>query len=312
MVCTHEVGHNIGAEHTHACVWADDPSLGFVGPGIDNCAGGCNPPAPSPNGPGTIMSYCHQTSNGTALYFHPVVLSQAINTGISNANCLTACTFDGCTDPTAFNYDPNAVTDDGSCCYVSGCVDASACNYNSSACFDDGSCLLPDGCTDPSANNYDPNALCDDGTCCFGDEIIVTVTTDIYPTETSWQLVDQNGVVVQSINAGDLTQSGTTYTWNFCPTSTDCYDFIINDTYGDGICCGYGNGSYSVTYNGVVVASGGSFASSETTSSISNCVTTVVGCMNQNASNYDPLATSSIAFGGIVNPNVGTRNLFYW
>ena len=48
MVCTHEVGHNIGSEHTHACVWADDPSLGFVGPGIDNCAGSCFPPAPPP------------------------------------------------------------------------------------------------------------------------------------------------------------------------------------------------------------------------------------------------------------------------
>ena len=86
----------------------NDPLLGFVGPGIDNCAGSCNPPASSPNGPGTIMSYCHQTNNGTALNFHPVVLSQAINPGIANANCLSACSFDGCTDPAAFNYDPNA------------------------------------------------------------------------------------------------------------------------------------------------------------------------------------------------------------
>ena len=30
------------------------------------------------------------------------------------------------------------------------------------------------------------------------------------------------------------------------------------------MCCSYGNGSYTVSYNGTVVASGGSFASSET------------------------------------------------
>ena len=150
------------------------------------------------------MSYCHVGGNGIALNFHPVVLSQAINPGINNANCLTACTFDGCTDPTAFNYDPNAVTDDGSCCYISGCTDPSALNYSSNACFDDGSCTFPVyGCTDPNANNYDPLATNDDGTCCYGDLLEITITTDNYPTETSWQLIDDNGTIVQRISAGD-------------------------------------------------------------------------------------------------------------
>ena len=123
-------------------------------------------------------------------------------------------------------------------------------------------------------------------------------------------MVNQSGTVVQSINAGDLTQSGTTYTWNICPSSTDCYDFIIYDTYGDGICCSWGNGSYSVSYNGTVVASGGSFTFSETTSSIGSCITSVVGCMNSNATNYNPLATSSIAFGGIPSNAVGTGSYY--
>ena len=43
------------------------------------------------------------------------------------------------------------------------------------------------------------------------------------------------------------------------------YTFTINDAYGDGICCGYGNGSYSLTSGGTVYASGGSFGSSEST-----------------------------------------------
>jgi hypothetical protein len=48
----------------------------------------------------------------------------------------------GCTDPTAFNYDATANTDDGSCvAVVSGCTDATAFNYDATANTDDGSCV---------------------------------------------------------------------------------------------------------------------------------------------------------------------------
>ena len=59
-VTAHEIGHNLGSPHTHACSWS--------GGAIDGCgpqAGyseGCNGPIPS-NG-GTIMSYCHLVSAG--------------------------------------------------------------------------------------------------------------------------------------------------------------------------------------------------------------------------------------------------------
>lgn len=62
-VSTHEVGHNLGSPHTHACSW--------TGGAIDGCgpaAGyneGCNGPIPS-NG-GTIMSYCHLVNAGMNL-----------------------------------------------------------------------------------------------------------------------------------------------------------------------------------------------------------------------------------------------------
>ena len=48
----------------------------------------------------------------------------------------------GCTDPNASNYDPTAVTDDGSCLYA-GCTDPNATNYNPNASTDDGSCVYP-------------------------------------------------------------------------------------------------------------------------------------------------------------------------
>ena len=85
---------------------------------IDNCVnveGSC-PDNPTPQ-VGTIMSYCHLTSYGSLIDFHPVVVSQGLNPGINSASCLTTCPFYGCTDSTALNYDPLATVDDGSCIY---------------------------------------------------------------------------------------------------------------------------------------------------------------------------------------------------
>ena len=156
MVVTHEVGHNFGANHTHDCVWSDDPTYGFVGPGIDDCgvvsgsSNACNPPAPSPpGGIGTIMSYCHNGGSGIALNFHDIVLSQALIPGISSASCLTTCG-EGCTDSLAFNYNPYSYIDNGTCCYIAGCTNPTATNYNPNACVDDGICLFP------------PVSFCDD------------------------------------------------------------------------------------------------------------------------------------------------------
>ena len=71
----------------------------------------------------------------------------------------------GCTDPDAFNYNPNANIDDGSCIpTVLGCTNPDATNYDPTANTDDGTCLV-EGCTNPDANNYDPDATVDDGSC---------------------------------------------------------------------------------------------------------------------------------------------------
>lgn len=165
-VVSHELGHNFGANHTHWCGWPGGPDhpSGSAGGAIDNCyaaEGGCGDgPATSA---GTIMSYCH-LNVGKVLQFHPVVEQSALfpiinSQGYCHGNCAaieTSCGSYGCTDPTACNYNPDAVQDDGSCgvideCGVcaglgascTGCTDPVACNYFADAIFDDGSCTYP-------------------------------------------------------------------------------------------------------------------------------------------------------------------------
>jgi len=60
-ILAHEIGHNLGSPHTHACAWNGNNTP------IDGCGNdgdGCNKgPLPSA---GTIMSYCHQV-NGVGI-----------------------------------------------------------------------------------------------------------------------------------------------------------------------------------------------------------------------------------------------------
>ena len=87
---------------------------------------------------------------------------------------------EGCTDCEAINFDPFAVTDNGTC-EVIGCLNNTACNYNPDANIADGNCEFSEqgydcdgicfdldtndicdilqGCTDPIACNYNSEAI---------------------------------------------------------------------------------------------------------------------------------------------------------
>lgn len=87
----------------------------------------------------------------------------------------------------------------------------------------------------------------------------ITIVPDDYPGETTWDLYSNgNEVATGNVNGSVV-----------CVDSADCIRFDIHDSYGDGICCGYGLGSYVITLNGTQVASGGEFAS--TASHSFNC-----------------------------------------
>lgn len=94
---------------------------------------------------------------------------------------------------------------------------------------------------------------------CKTGNFIVTIQTDKYGSETSWKIVDEaNKTVFQSGKYG----SNKEYTEKKC-LPKGCYTFIISDQYGDGMCCEYGNGSYSVTLDGKEIAKGGDFQKTE-------------------------------------------------
>ena len=94
-------------------------------------------------------------------------------------------------------------------------------------------------------------------------DVTLTLTFDNYPEETSWQIKSGSTVVASGGTYGSQADGSTL---NVNVTLPDgCYDFVISDAYGDGMCCSYGNGSYSLTAGSTVLASGGSFASSQTT-----------------------------------------------
>ncbi|GAA4108701.1 hypothetical protein GCM10022393_04980 [Aquimarina addita] len=99
------------------------------------------------------------------------------------------------------------------------------------------------------------------GTC---TDIEVNFTFDNYPEETSFAITNTSGNIVASGGTYGSQADGSSLTITEC-LDAGCYNFTITDAYGDGICCGYGNGAYSISANGIVLISGGQFGSSETT-----------------------------------------------
>ncbi|NMM47708.1 S8 family serine peptidase [Marinigracilibium pacificum] len=94
---------------------------------------------------------------------------------------------------------------------------------------------------------------------CEDTEVTLTLTTDRYGSETSWTLTDASGATIDS---GSGYGNNQTYTEKFCLVD-GVYTFTINDSYGDGICCSYGNGSYAISDGTTTLISGGQFTSTE-------------------------------------------------
>lgn len=122
----------------------------------------------------------------------------------------------------------------------------------------------------------------------------LTITPDGYASETTWRILDWNNNIVAS--GGDYTDGAKSITKSLCLLDNQCYNFIIEDGYGDGF-------SNTAGAGGTIALDGSdlmTFGTSDHTGAIFQqefCVGAPTGIQDNNAEEiFDvfPVPTSSI------------------
>merc|ERR1719266_1513904 len=99
---------------------------------------------------------------------------------------------------------------------------------------------------------------------CSGTLFTMDLLTDNYGSETSWNLKRGGTTITSGSGYASNTEYKIGYGADQICLSTGEHVFTINDSYGDGICCGYGTGKYELFLNGQSIKEGGQFTSTET------------------------------------------------
>ncbi len=128
----------------------------------------------------------------------------------------------------------------------------------------------------------------------------LTFIFDNYPQETSWNLKDDGQNTIYSGGTYGAQPDGSTLNIPI-PLDPGCYTLSIFDSYGDGICCGYGNGSYTMTEtaSGNLLASGGSFGSSD----VSNFCVGSNGIIDTNGGQLSERSENTEVLDIAISPN---------
>lgn len=137
--------------------------------------------------------------------------------------------------------------------------------------------------------------------------LLFSLNTDNYPEETSWIIEDESNVIVASGNGYNIPNSN--FESLHC-LAEGCYVFTIYDSYGDGICCAYGTGSFELSDDeGNIILDGGNFGSSQ---QINFCIEGEDPTINLENNNYQSLQLFPNPTNGLftVNlPNSGNYTL---
>lgn len=86
FVAAHEIGHNVGAPHTHNCFWS--PPVDTCQLKSDNTDACYDTPVPRRVRPGTIMSYCHLVNGSTTPLTFGTRVAERMRTWV-DASCMT-------------------------------------------------------------------------------------------------------------------------------------------------------------------------------------------------------------------------------
>ena len=270
---SHEVGHNFGANHTHWCGWEAEPSLGFPGGAIDSCY--------------PVEGNCSEPGDADI------------------GSIMSYCDLAGITSVLQFHP------------IVKNQAIIPNINSNQANCFGDCAELETScegtfiyGCTSQLADNYNPDANVDDGSCFCASYIEFYLETDYWSEEISWEIYNtEQEVIYTGINYAN---GGITIDENYC-LSPDCYEFVIMDSYGDGISSNNTGGNdpnyYIINNTGdiLVQMTNTDFGSSQTYSFCleeEECLNDIdndgvcdeneiIGCTDSSACNYNSNATDS-------------------
>jgi len=121
-----------------------------------------------------------------------------------------------------------------------------------------------------------------------GSWVNVILQTDTYAGETNWQILNNAGEVVAE--SGIL--FGNSYSEQIIDMPAGEYEFVITDSFGDGICCGFGEGYFGLGNACGLETYVYDFNTSELVLpfNLLPCPPPVLGCMNPEASNFNPWA----------------------
>ncbi|MFH1320786.1 MAG: T9SS type A sorting domain-containing protein [Bacteroidota bacterium] len=111
-----------------------------------------------------------------------------------------------------------------------------------------------------------------------GTIVTLTLTLDDYGSENTWEILDSNSTVLYSGGPYSDGVDGTVITEEFC-LNNGCYDFTIYDSYGDGMCCQEGNGSYLVEDDlfSILASGGADWGDPEDGDTTNFCLSSTVG-----------------------------------
>jgi hypothetical protein len=96
-------------------------------------------------------------------------------------------------------------------------------------------------------------------TSCSAGKVLykVDLGIDSYGNETSYEIWDVN--TNELVASGSDFEADTIYSRTGCLDKSADYEFILMDTWGDGLCCNYGAGFYFFYVDGDLLAKGGVF-----------------------------------------------------